>query len=132
MQFKTPTALFLTGAMLFLCLTEIAQAAPTIDIPVVSRVGAGMATLSLKSNTAGTGYLTLLSGNNRSCGSGTHVKAGQDSTGAAARRFGSLALGAGSAGVVIPCVTQKKAPDIRSALPPQTLRDCRLSPPEST
>lgn len=65
-------------------------------ISVVSTThSAGMVTVTLNSTSAGTGYLTLLPAG-QSCGSTAQTLAGQNSTGAAAYRKGSLVLAAGT------------------------------------
>ena len=56
-------------------------APPTLTTPTFENVGAGMATLVLKSSATGTGYFTLLHGSGAACGTGAQVKAGQDSSG---------------------------------------------------
>ena len=64
---------------------------PVITAPTVS-AAASMATFTFQSDTAGTGYFTLLPGASATCGSATQTKAGQDAAGKAAFRFGSLPL----------------------------------------
>jgi|GEM_PF-1164116 len=71
--------------------------APVIGAPAVAPA-AGMATFSLQSDHDGTGWLTLLKGNNAACGSGDQVRSGLDATGAPAPYHGSLPLSAGVAG----------------------------------
>jgi hypothetical protein len=73
-------------------------AAPTLTTPATANPGANQATLTLQSDATGTGYFTLLSGSGAACGTGTQVKAGQDSGGNPAVRRGSLPLVANAAG----------------------------------
>ena len=63
----------------------------TVTTPVIA-TGANMATLTLQSSAAGTGYFTLLSGKSTTCGSSIQTKAGQGAY--AAFRIGSLPLSA--------------------------------------
>ncbi len=65
---------------------------PVLTAPTTADIGANIATLTLKADSTGTGYFTVLTGSGMTCGSGTQVKNGQASTGAAAYRRGSLAL----------------------------------------
>lgn len=65
---------------------------PVLTTPATSNVSAAMVTLTLQSDTTGTGYFTLLSGSGTACGTGLQVSNGEDSSGAAAYRIGSLAL----------------------------------------
>jgi hypothetical protein len=71
---------------------------PTLITPAVTNLGANSATLALQSTATGTGYFTLLPGNNATCGTGTQTKAGQDNLGNPAFRIGSLPLTAGTTG----------------------------------
>jgi len=73
-------------------------ATPTLTTPTTSNLGANQVTLGLESSATGTGYFTLLAGTGTVCGTGTQVKNGQSSTGAAAFRRGSLKLTANTAG----------------------------------
>jgi len=84
--------------LLAVMVTSECFAAPTLTAPSTTNVGANMVTLVLKSSGAGTGYFTLLYGNNANCGDGSQVKAGQTGSGSAAPHFGSLMLTADTDG----------------------------------
>ncbi len=71
---------------------------PTLIVPAIENVGAGMATLVLQSSGDGTGYFTLLYGGGTACGTGAQVKAGENSDGGVAPYHGSLPLLANTAG----------------------------------
>ena len=58
----------------------------------ITSLGPGFATLNLSAPADGTGYFTLLSGNNTSCGTATQIIGGADASGTTAFRFGSLPL----------------------------------------
>ena len=67
---------------------------PVVDPTVTTTVfpQAGTATFVMNPDISVTGYFTLHKGTNVPCGTATQVFAGQDATGAAASRYGSLAL----------------------------------------
>lgn len=67
------------------------------QVASISNVGANQVTLGLTAQASGTGYFTLLAGT-ANCGSATQTVNGQNSSGAAAYRRGSLPLSAGTAG----------------------------------
>ena len=89
---KIPNPRLMRSALLALCVgSGAAQAAVTVSVG--SPVSAGMATFTLQSTTAGTGYLTVLEGTGATCGSVVETQAGQASGGAVdAYRRGSLVL----------------------------------------
>ena len=74
-------------------------AGPTLTTPTTGNVGVNMATLSLQSDSTGTGYFTLLAGSGAACGTGAQVKAGETAGGATAPYHGSLPLIANTPGV---------------------------------
>jgi hypothetical protein len=63
---------------------------PTVTTTISPQ--AGMATFVMNPDISVTGYFTLHKGANVPCGTATQVFAGQDASGAAASRYGSLAL----------------------------------------
>ena len=85
-------ALVLVSLLLLILQAGMAIAVPTLSSPLTSNLGANQVTLTLQSSATGTGYFTLLAGSNTACGTGTQIYNGQDSSGAAALRFGSLPL----------------------------------------
>ena len=92
-----PFAASLTLAALLLT-ARTASAAPALTTPTTENLGANQVTLVLQSSDTGSGYFTLLLGSGAASGTGTQVKAGQDSTGATAPYQGSLSLTANTAG----------------------------------
>ncbi|MCX7111996.1 MAG: hypothetical protein NTX45_18090 [Proteobacteria bacterium] len=82
----------LLAATALLAGSALAVSVPILTTPATENVGAGMATLILQYNAAGSGYFTLLAGTDALCGSGTQVKAGLDSSGAKALYRGSMTL----------------------------------------
>ena len=73
-------------------------ATPVLTAPAIENPGTGLVTLALRSDGTGTGYFTLLPGNDAPCGTGTQVAAGQDSSGTVAPYHGSLPLTANTTG----------------------------------
>jgi len=71
---------------------------PSLTIPNLENVGAGMATLLLQTSEDGTGYFTLLAGMDTACGTAAQVQAGLTSTGTTAPYHGSLPLTADTQG----------------------------------
>jgi len=86
------------SVLLAMLVTSACFASPTLTSPSTANVGAGIATLVLRSSGTGTGYFTLLYGSSASCGTGAQVKAGQTDSGAVAPYFGSLLLSADTDG----------------------------------
>ena len=74
--------------------------APVTVSTTTSNLGTNQFTLSVTGTGGGTltGYFTLLAGSGTACGTATQIKAGQDSSNAAALHFGSLPLATGVAG----------------------------------
>ena len=79
-------ALLLIMTVAYVC---VAATLPNLTTPAATTVGANMATLTLKSDSGGTGYFTMLPGSGASCGTGTKVAFGPYSTGS---YHGSLPL----------------------------------------
>ncbi len=64
----------------------------TLTPPALSNLGANQVTLTLQSDQTGSGYFTLLAGNDALCGSGDQVKAGLTNADVMAPYHGSLSL----------------------------------------
>ena len=94
-------ALNTTGGFAFAMILFFAPCAMAQAVGLVvttANLGANQVTLQITSASGGTGYITLLQGVGATCGTAAQTAAGQDSTGAAAFRQGSLNLTAGTAG----------------------------------
>ena len=85
----------LRSALFALCVAGGAQAASALSI-VSTAPAAGTVTVTLSTNIAATGHLTLLPGSSATCGTAAQTAAGLDSTGAHAYRQGALALTLGA------------------------------------
>lgn len=81
-----------------MALPTLCFATPLLTTPSFENVGPGQVTLVLQSSGSGTGYFTLLAGNNATCGTGAQVAAGLDSSGTGAPYHGSLPLAATTTG----------------------------------
>jgi hypothetical protein len=97
---------FLPLFLLFVLSGNHALAATTVN---TANLGANQVTLQITSTSGGQAAFTLLQGASANCGTAVQTAAGQDSTGAAAYRFGSLYLASGSGNYTVRNLAQSTA-----------------------